>query len=63
MKPKEVKKYYKSQYNFHKMTGMSGCTLGNWLKWGFIPEASQYKIERLTNGKLKTEWTKNEDKK
>ncbi len=37
---------------------MSVSTLGNWLKWGFIPEDSQYRLERLTNGALKTEWTK-----
>lgn len=36
---------------------MSTATLANWLKWGYVPEASQYKIERLTDGKLKTEWT------
>jgi len=58
MKPEEVKAYYGSQYNFRKVTGMSTATLGNWLKWGKIPEESQYKIERLTNGALKTEWTK-----
>lgn len=60
MKPKDVKDYYKSQYNFEKITGMSHSTLGNWLKWGFVPEDAQYKIERLTKGQLKTEWTKSE---
>ena len=57
MTPRDVKKYYKSCYNFHKVTGMSAGSLGNWLKWGFVPEASQYKLERLTNGDLKTQWT------
>jgi hypothetical protein len=56
MKPKEVKKFFKTQYNFHKVTGMSAATLGNWLRWGFVPEASQLKIERITNGVLKAEW-------
>ena len=58
MKPEDVKKYYGNQYNFRKITGMSSSTLGNWLRWGFIPEAAQYKLERITNGELKTEWTK-----
>ncbi len=57
MKPDEVKTFYRTKYNFHKETGMSANTLGNWLKWGFIPENAQYKLERITKGKLKTEWT------
>ncbi len=62
MKPEDVKQYYGSQYNFRKETNMSSATLGNWLKWGRVPEAAQYKLERLTNGKLKTEWTNLTDK-
>jgi hypothetical protein len=57
VKPEDVKKYYGNQYKFSKSTGMSSSTLGNWLKWGFVPEAAQYKLERITEGKLKTEWT------
>lgn len=58
MKPEDVKAYYGSQRQFHKKTGMSQCTLGNWLKWGFVPENAQYKLEFITEGKLKTDWTK-----
>ena len=61
MKPKDVKKYYKTGYQFHKETGMSPSTLANWIKWGFVPDASQYKLERLTKGYLKTEWTKEDE--
>ena len=57
MTPEDVKKYYRSQYNFKKETGMSHTSLGNWLKWGFVPEDSQYRLERITKGKLKTQWT------
>ncbi len=60
MKPTDVLNYYGSQYRFAKETKMSGASLCNWLKWGYIPEASQYKIERLTKGKLKTEWSVND---
>ena len=60
MKPEDVKKYYKSLYNFRKVTGMATATLANWLKWGFVPENAQYRIECLTKGELKTEWTKSD---
>jgi hypothetical protein len=63
MKPKDVEKYYGTRYKFSKITGMSHSTLANWIKWGFVPENAQYKLERLTKGKLKTEWTKEEDSK
>jgi hypothetical protein len=56
MSPKEVKKYYRTQYNFHKETGMSAMSLCNWLKWGYVPFLSQKKIEELTNGTLKAVW-------
>lgn len=32
-------------------------SLRNWIKWGYIPEGSQYKLERLSGGQLKTEWS------
>jgi len=60
MKPKEVRRYFKSQYNFHKVTGMSAASLGNWLKWGFVPILSQLKLEKITNGELKAEWKNGE---
>jgi hypothetical protein len=56
MTPKDVKKYYKNGYQFHKETGMSHSTYMNWMKWGFVPEMSQLKLEKLTEGKLKAEW-------
>ncbi len=57
MTPDDVKTFYKSLYNFRKTTGMSANSLLNWLKWGYIPEGSQHKIERLSKGRLKTEWS------
>jgi hypothetical protein len=61
MKPEDVLKKYGSQYQFHKQTGMSHTSLGLWLKLGYVPENSQYKLERLTNGELKTEWTEEKE--
>ena len=56
MTPKQVKKFYKSLYNFNKQTRMSASTLSNWLKSGKIPIGSQLQIERLTEGKLTADW-------
>lgn len=61
MTPKKVLRHYGTAYRFGKETGMSPTTLRNWLKWGFVPEDSQYKLERLTEGELKTQWTKKDD--
>jgi len=61
--PEDVKKYYGSLYRFNKDTGMSASTLRNWLCSGRIPEDSQYRIERITNGMLKAGMIENEIKK
>lgn len=58
----EVSYYFKSSYRFHKITGMSARSLRNWINWGYIPEGSQYKLEKLTEGKLKAEWPPKKDK-
>lgn len=55
MTPEDVKKLYGSNYRFAKETGMSPSTLANWLQWGRVPEDAQYKLERITNGKLRVE--------
>lgn len=57
MKPQDVLEFYGNGYKFRKATGMSDRSLVNWLKWGYIPEGSQHKLERLSKGALKTEWT------
>jgi hypothetical protein len=62
MTPQDVLRKYGSQYNFHKATGMAHGSLGNWIKWGFVPETSQYKLERITDGELKSNWTIEQEK-
>lgn len=57
MTPEQILERYGTYYNFYKETGMSASSLCNWMRWGYVPEASQYKLERITNGALKTEWT------
>jgi hypothetical protein len=52
VKPEQVKDYYRSGYNFAKSTGMSANSLGNWLKWGFVPKDAQYKLAHITGGSL-----------
>jgi len=58
--PIQVEKYYGTKYKFWKITGMSSSTLGNWLRWGYVPELAQYKLEKITNGTLKMECTKHD---
>ena len=60
MTPEDVKKHYKSAYNFHKITKMSPNTLLNWVRWGFVPLKAQLKLEGITRGKLKAMWHRNE---
>jgi hypothetical protein len=55
VKPNDVKEFYGTGYNFHKETGLSHVSLTNWIKWGFVPENSQYKLERITDGALKAD--------
>lgn len=56
MTPKQVWDYYGNSYRFRKRTGMSDRSLMNWIKWGFVPEYSQFKIERLSKGDLIAEF-------
>ncbi len=49
----EVLKYYGGGYQFKKQTKMSYSNVYNWRDRGFIPLASQGKLEQLTNGALK----------
>jgi hypothetical protein len=56
VKPDEILKHYKTRYRFAKETGMAAASLFNWLKWGYVPKETQYKIERITKGLFKTEW-------
>lgn len=48
----DILEYYKTQYNFHKLTGMSVNTFKNWQVLGYIPMRSQLVLERLTDGIL-----------
>jgi hypothetical protein len=55
MKPQDIWDYYGTCYKFGKDSGMSSSSLINWTKWGYVPEDSQYRLERITKGKLKHE--------
>ena len=56
MTPKDVRKFFKTGYNFRKLTGMSDNTMHNWLAAGYVPFVSQKKIEKVTNGLLVAVW-------
>lgn len=53
----EVKDYFLTGYAFRKATGMSADTFHSWMKKGFVPLKSQLKMERMTNGALKADFT------
>lgn len=55
MKPQEILNHYGTMYRFHKETGIAASSLGNWIKWGYVPEMAQYKLEHITNGLFKAE--------
>ena len=60
MTPEEVRMHFKTGYNFRKKTGMSDNTMHNWINAGYIPFASQKKIEKITEGILIAEWHEQE---
>lgn len=60
MTPQEIKDYYRTTYNFRKMTGISSTTLANWLKWGYVPTNAQARIEIISGGVLKADESENE---
>ncbi len=49
----DLKAYFKTSYEFKKRTGMSASTYMNWIRQGYIPTESQFKLERLTKGELR----------
>ncbi len=57
MKPQDVLKYFGTGYRFRKETGMSASTLRNWMIKGQVPKNAQYRIEHITSGYLKTDWS------
>jgi hypothetical protein len=60
MTPADVKKHFKTGYNFRAKTGMSDNNLRNWIKCGYVPYKSQRKIELLTEGILTAVWDEKE---
>lgn len=55
MTPEDVKKMFKNGYIFHKKTGMSHASFGNWMRQGYVPEYSQLKLEKITRGALRAQ--------
>lgn len=56
MTPDDVLKKYGTKYRFHKETQMAASSLGNWVRWGYVPMGAQLKLERITKGELKADW-------
>ncbi len=53
MKLKEAVDYFGNMYRLAKECGISLSTPYSWRKRGYIPFESQYKIQEITNGKLR----------
>jgi hypothetical protein len=51
----DVYDYFGSGYAMQKSTGLNHSNFKNWRDKGYIPIATQMKIERLTNGELKAD--------
>ena len=48
----DIRKYYKTSYRFTQRTGMSPSSFLHWKYKGYIPIASQHRLEQITEGKL-----------
>ncbi len=51
----DVQTYYKTGYQFQKITGLSHTNWNNWRRAGYIPIQAQFRIEQLTKGDLKAD--------
>jgi len=52
MKLEEVYKYFGGWYGIYKRVGFAVNTVKNWRRLGYIPVASQFKIQQHTKGEL-----------
>lgn len=48
----DVLNYYGTSYNMEQCTGMRSTNVPNWKARGYIPIASQMRLERLSEGEL-----------
>lgn len=55
MTVQQLIEFYKTGYQFEKATGISSTSYQNWLKWGYIPIVSQFKIEEASLAKLRAD--------
>ena len=55
MKIKQTIRYFGSQSNLAAELGLDRRVVNNWSRRGSIPEIPQYKIQMITNGKLKVD--------
>lgn len=55
----DVKKYFGTSYRFNKITGMGHDNYRNWMKRGYIPFQTQFRLELLSNGELKADFKDN----
>lgn len=49
----DIRAYFGSGYQFEEKTKMSHVNYIHWRRYGYIPIATQMRLERLTDGGLK----------
>jgi hypothetical protein len=50
----DVLSHFRNSYQFSKQTGMSINNIRNWRLKGYIPISSQLKLQKISNGVLRT---------
>jgi len=49
----EFKAYYGNGYQFSRRTGLGATSFHSWVARGYIPIASQVRLEKITDGGLR----------
>lgn len=52
MTPQEVREFYKTYDSFTRLTGLCSANLYKWIKKGYVPKPSQYRLQIVSDGKL-----------
>jgi hypothetical protein len=56
MTVQDILDVYGTGYNFEKATGLSHVNIINWLRKGYIPLESQWRVQERSKGALKVKF-------
>jgi len=57
----DARQYFGSGYKVCKVLGIARQNYTYWKRQGYIPEMQQYKLELITQGKIKADWVKRDE--